>query len=206
MPHAITLSDLSWATPDGHLLFSDINLRFGLERVGLVGRNGVGKTTLLKLITGELLPSTGTVSLSGRIGVLRQSVQVGDDETIADLFEARHALHVLSRAQAGMATLEELGDVDWMLEERIAEALAVVGLDTSPSHRFLRSRAGNAHGQRLPRRSTPCRISSFSTNRPTISTATAACSLSISWRSGAAERLWSAMIASFSRPSMPSSR
>lgn len=132
MPHAITLSDLSWATPDGHLLFSDINLRFGLERVGLVGRNGVGKTTLLKLIAGELLPSTGTISVSGRIGVLRQSVQVGEDQIIADLFEARHALHVLSRAQAGMATLEELGDVDWMLEERIAEALAGVGLDTSP--------------------------------------------------------------------------
>ena len=132
MPHAITLSDLSWATPDGHTLFSDINLRFGLERVGLVGRNGVGKTTLLKLIAGELLPSTGTISVSGRIGVLRQSVHIGDDETIADLFEARHALHVLSRAQAGMATLEELGDVDWMLEERIAEALAGVGLDTSP--------------------------------------------------------------------------
>ncbi|MCZ4430439.1 ABC-F family ATP-binding cassette domain-containing protein [Agrobacterium sp. SOY23] len=133
MPHSITLSDLSWATPDGHPLFSNINLRFGLERVGLVGRNGVGKTTLLKLIAGELPPSAGTVSVSGRIGVLRQSVQVGDDETIADLFDARHALQVLSRAQAGMATLEELGDVDWMLEEAIAEALAGVGLDASPT-------------------------------------------------------------------------
>ncbi|MFF2323071.1 ABC-F family ATP-binding cassette domain-containing protein [Agrobacterium sp. NPDC058088] len=133
MPHSITLSDLSWSTPDGHSLFSNINLRFGLERVGLVGRNGVGKTTLLKLIAGELSPSTGTVSVSGRIGILRQSVQVGADETIADLFEARHALHILSRAETGLATLEELGDVDWILEEKIAGALAEVGLDASPA-------------------------------------------------------------------------
>ncbi|MCZ7470205.1 ATP-binding cassette domain-containing protein [Agrobacterium sp. O3.4] len=133
MPCSITLSDLSWSTPDGHPLFSNINLRFGPERAGLVGRNGVGKTTLLKLIAGELSPSAGTVSVSGRIGVLRQIVQVMPGETVADLFNAREALKVLSSAQAGLATLEELGDVDWMLEEKIADALAAVGLDASPS-------------------------------------------------------------------------
>ena len=133
MSYAITLSDLSWSTPDGHPLFSNINLRFGLERAGLVGRNGVGKTTLLKLIAGELSPSAGTVAVSGRIGVLRQSVQVGCDKTVADLFDARDALQVLDRAQAGTATLDELNDVDWMLEEKIVDALSRVGLDASPS-------------------------------------------------------------------------
>jgi ATPase subunit of ABC transporter with duplicated ATPase domains len=124
MPHSITLSDLSWSTPDGHPLFSNINLRFGPERTGLVGRNGVGKTTLLKLIAGELSPSAGTVSVSGSVNLLRQSVQVVSDETVADLFEARDALEVLARAQAGTATLEELEDIDWMLEEKIAGTLA----------------------------------------------------------------------------------
>ncbi|MDH0616518.1 MULTISPECIES: ABC-F family ATP-binding cassette domain-containing protein [unclassified Agrobacterium] len=133
MPHSITLSDLSWSTPDGHPLFSNINLRFGAERTGLVGRNGVGKTTLLKLIAGELSPSAGTVAVSGSVNLLRQSVQVASDETVADLFEARYALDVLARAQAGAATLEELGDIDWMLEEKIADALAQVGLDALPS-------------------------------------------------------------------------
>lgn len=133
MPHSITLSDLSWSTPDGHSLFSDINLRFGPERTGLVGRNGVGKTTLLKLIAGELSPSAGTVSVSGSVNLLRQSVQVVSDETVADLFEARDALEVLARAQAGTATLEELEDINWMLEEKIAGTLAQVGLDALPS-------------------------------------------------------------------------
>ncbi|WP_144578678.1 ABC-F family ATP-binding cassette domain-containing protein [Agrobacterium sp. DE0009] len=133
MPHSITLSDLSWSTPDGHPLFSNINLRFGPERTGLVGRNGVGKTTLLKLIAGELTPFAGTVSVSGSVNLLRQSVQVVSDETVADLFGARDTLDVLARAQAGTATLEELEDIDWMLEEKIAGALAQVGLDALPT-------------------------------------------------------------------------
>jgi ATPase subunit of ABC transporter with duplicated ATPase domains len=57
---AITLSHLSWSTPDGGALLSGLDLSFGPERAGLVGRNGVGKTTLLKLISGELLPQSGT--------------------------------------------------------------------------------------------------------------------------------------------------
>ncbi|MCJ9754235.1 ATP-binding cassette domain-containing protein, partial [Neorhizobium sp. BETTINA12A] len=89
---SITLANLSWSTPDGRPLFSNLNLSFGPERAGLVGRNGVGKTTLLKLITGELSPASGTVSVSGSLGVLRQSVQVAPDETIADLFGTREAL------------------------------------------------------------------------------------------------------------------
>uniref|UniRef100_UPI00313D66E5 ATP-binding cassette domain-containing protein n=1 Tax=Methylobacterium fujisawaense TaxID=107400 RepID=UPI00313D66E5 len=58
----ITLSRLCWSTPDGRPLFSDINLAFGPERTGLVGRNGVGKSTLLRLIAGDLRPRAGSVS------------------------------------------------------------------------------------------------------------------------------------------------
>ena len=57
MPASIALSDLSYATPDGRALFAGLNLQFGPRRVGLVGRNGVGKSTLLKLISGDLAAS-----------------------------------------------------------------------------------------------------------------------------------------------------
>ena len=112
MPASITLSNLSWSTPDGRPLLSSLDLSFGTERTGLVGRNGVGKTTLIKLVSGELQPQSGTVSFNGRLGILRQSVQVHADETVADLFGATEALAVLKRAEEGHATSEELASAD----------------------------------------------------------------------------------------------
>jgi ATPase subunit of ABC transporter with duplicated ATPase domains len=104
MPASIALSRLAWSTPDGKPLFRDLTLTFGVERTGLVGRNGVGKTTLLKLISGELKPLSGRVTVEGRIATLRQSVQVDPGETLADLFGVREDLAVLARAAAGEAT------------------------------------------------------------------------------------------------------
>ena len=133
---AITLSALSWSTPDGRSLFSQLDLSFGAERAGLVGRNGVGKTTLLKLIAGGLTPQSGRVSVNGSLGVLRQTVQVSPDETVADLFGARDALAILHRAEAGEAGAEELAVADWTLEARMAGALARVGLDAAHDTRL----------------------------------------------------------------------
>jgi ATPase subunit of ABC transporter with duplicated ATPase domains len=123
MPASIAVSNLSWSLPDGRELFSDVNLTFGPERAGLVGRNGVGKTTLLKIIAGDLAPRSGAVSVNGRIGVLRQMVQVEPDETIADLFGVRAQLALLWRAESGEATADDLATADWTLEQRLAETL-----------------------------------------------------------------------------------
>ncbi|MBL8543389.1 MAG: ABC-F family ATP-binding cassette domain-containing protein [Hyphomonadaceae bacterium] len=126
---SITLSKLSWATPDGRVLFSGLDLSFGAERAGLVGRNGVGKSTLLKLIAGELAPQSGKIAVRGTLGVLRQSVQTRAGERIADLFGVRQALALLGKAAAGAASADELANADWTLEARMQAALARVGLD-----------------------------------------------------------------------------
>ena len=129
---SITLSRISWSTPDGQSLFTDLDLSFTAERAGLVGRNGVGKTTLFRLITRELAPRSGSVSIAGTTGMLRQSVQVDPEDTIADLFEARQALALLRRAGAGDATASELAEADWTVETRIERALLDVGLEAHP--------------------------------------------------------------------------
>lgn len=128
MPATISLSALSWRAPDGSAGFSDLTLTFAAERTGLIGRNGVGKTTLLKIITGEVTPASGSVTVDGTLGVLRQSVQLPDGQTIADLFGARASLAVLARAEAGEASVDELAHADWTIEARITAALAEVGL------------------------------------------------------------------------------
>ena len=133
---SVTISQLSYTGPDGRPLFSDLDLSFGAERTGLVGRNGVGKTTLLRLIAGKLSPSSGAIGVSGRVGVLRQQVQPGPDETIADLFGARAGLDLLARAMAGAADMDELAEADWTLEARLEAALDQLALSLIPQTRL----------------------------------------------------------------------
>ncbi|MFC3442503.1 ABC-F family ATP-binding cassette domain-containing protein [Sphingobium rhizovicinum] len=130
---AIILSHLSWSAPDGSSVLSGLNFRFFPERIGLIGRNGVGKSTLLALIAGERRPAAGEVRVEGRFAMLRQTMQPDPGESVADLFDARAALALLERAEAGMATIEELEACDWMLPVRLEDALAEVDLAIDPA-------------------------------------------------------------------------
>ena len=132
MPASVSLSGMSWFTPDGTPLFTDLNLTFGPERTGIVGRNGSGKSTLLRLISGDLYPASGKVQISGTIAMMRQDVITHPDDTIADLFGVRPALDVLDRAEGGLAQVDELADADWTLPARVEAALLRCGLDAAP--------------------------------------------------------------------------
>ena len=132
MQASIVLSDLSWSTPDGTPLFTDLNLSFGPARTGLVGRNGVGKSTLLRLISGELSPTSGQIRRSGTFALVRQEAMVRASDTIADLMGASPALALLERAEAGIATIEDLAQADWLLPSRIEAALLRCGLSCPP--------------------------------------------------------------------------
>ncbi len=137
MSASINVSNLSCATPDGRELFSDLDLTFGPERIGLVGRNGVGKTTLLHIIAGDFPPRSGSVTVSGRLAVLRQMVQVDADETIAGLFGIEEQLVLLARAERGEAAPEDLASADWTLEARLEASLSRFGLDANASTRLV---------------------------------------------------------------------
>lgn len=129
---AITLSQLSWSAPDGTSVLSGLDFRFTPERIGLIGRNGVGKSTLLALIAGDLRPTAGEVRINGSIATLRQTREPAPGATLADLFDARAALTLLDKAEAGDATMDELEACDWTLPSRLADALAEVGLTADP--------------------------------------------------------------------------
>lgn len=132
MPASISLSSLSWSTPDGTPLFSDLNLTFGAERTGIVGRNGSGKSTLLRLIAGDLHPLSGKVQVSGTCALMRQDTMDHPGDTIADLFAIRAALSLLDRAEAGMASVKDMADADWSLPERVEAALLRCDLAVGP--------------------------------------------------------------------------
>lgn len=128
MSSFVTLDGLSYATPDGHSLFENLTLAFGAERTGLVGRNGVGKSTLLRVIQGELAPSGGAMTVRGRLGVLRQALIPPPGATVAALMGVDAALARLRRVEAGEGSEEDFAEADWTLEARLEAALAEVDL------------------------------------------------------------------------------
>ena len=129
MPASITLSDLSWSTPDGRPVLSGLNLAFTTERTGIVGRNGTGKTTLLRLIAGDLAPTSGAITRGATIATLRQIVARRPGETLGEALNLAGPLAILRRAEQGVATTEDLERADWTLEGRLEAALAAAGLD-----------------------------------------------------------------------------
>jgi ATPase subunit of ABC transporter with duplicated ATPase domains len=66
-------------------LFEEVNLKFTPGNVyGLIGANGAGKSTFVKILSGEIEPTTGSVSMDPgeRMSVLKQNQNAYDDETV----------------------------------------------------------------------------------------------------------------------------
>ena len=123
-----TLDKVAARTPDGSPLFDNLTLAFGAERTGVVGRNGVGKSTLMRLISGDQTPAEGSVSRAGTIGVLRQRPDTGFDETVQAVLGVADDLAVIDRILTGQASGDDLETADWTLEARIGDTLDQLGL------------------------------------------------------------------------------
>jgi ATPase subunit of ABC transporter with duplicated ATPase domains len=124
----VTLDSVSAATPDGRLLFENLNLSIGAERIGLVGRNGAGKSTLLALIAGARRPLAGTIARVGTVATLDQTPDVSERARLLDLLGAGAGWDRLSRIERGEGDETDLSEADWDLPARLDQALADVGL------------------------------------------------------------------------------
>ncbi|MBC8065768.1 MAG: ABC-F family ATP-binding cassette domain-containing protein [Chlorobia bacterium] len=85
----LNITNVTKAFGPDHIL-TGVTMRIDArEKVALVGRNGTGKTTLLKILTGQYAPDSGSVHLArgARVGYLRQEVPI--DEGVSVLEEAQ---------------------------------------------------------------------------------------------------------------------
>lgn len=127
----VTARSLRFELPQGENLFSNITFTLNNGRYGLVGPNGVGKSTLAKIIAGKLLPTEGTLTLTHPVVYLAQSETPDKGKTVAEflmnLWESTTVEPSLWAALLGEIPLEaflhHLSGGEWT-RVRIAEALS----------------------------------------------------------------------------------
>jgi ATPase subunit of ABC transporter with duplicated ATPase domains len=111
----VDVNQVSFSLPDGRPLLDEVSFRVGDgTTTALVGPNGTGKTTLLRIIAGDLAADEGAVTRSGGLGVMRQFVgSVRDSSTVRDLLVSvapaavRQAAAVLELAELAMMEAED---------------------------------------------------------------------------------------------------
>lgn len=127
---SIVCSDLSFAWPDDTPLFDGLSFTVGEGRTGLVAPNGAGKSALLKLIAAELTPTSGSVTVEGRLGYLPQSLPYIAHRTVDELLGVApviEALDALADGNPDDDVFATIGD-DWDVEERARAQLDRHGL------------------------------------------------------------------------------
>src|SRR3954449_4156120 len=118
---------LQQVLPDGRVLFDDVSFRVGdSAKTALVGANGTGKTTLLRIIAGDVTPSAGAVAREGGLGVMRQFIgSIRDDTTVRDLLLSLSPPAVRAAGEALDAIeLEMMENDDEKTQMRYAHALS----------------------------------------------------------------------------------
>ncbi|RLV55793.1 ABC transporter ATP-binding protein [Aeromicrobium phragmitis] len=141
---SLTTSHLTFRWPDGDLVLDDLTIGVGPGRHGLVGRNGTGKSTLLRLLAGELSPTSGSINVDGTLGYLPQDPAADPEATVADVLGVSPVLAAIARIEAGSVDpldFDVVGD-DWDVSERVEAALARVGLSAVGLERPVGSLSG----------------------------------------------------------------
>ena len=127
---SVTLSDLTFAWPDGSPVLDGLDAVFGSGRTGLVGLNGCGKSTLLKLIAGRLQPARGSVTAHGTVGYLPQDLTLDPGVRVDAILGISDIRRALARIESGAGTDDDFDTVGaaWDIEERAVSILHRLGL------------------------------------------------------------------------------
>ena len=112
----VDVNSVSFTLPDGRELLRDVSVRVGEgAKVALIGPNGTGKTTLTRIIAGDLDAHEGAVTRSGGLGVMRQFIgKVRDESTVRDLLVSVAPERIRTAAQ-------EIDRTELLMMERDSE-------------------------------------------------------------------------------------
>lgn len=122
----VILQNISYLHSNKDVLFDKITFTVNhQEKIALIGNNGVGKSTLLKIIAGQLKPADGLLKTDSTPFYLSQIFGQFNHLTIAQALQVDDKLNALQEILNGNVSEENLNTLndDWTIEERCNEAL-----------------------------------------------------------------------------------
>lgn len=145
------------------VLFEDVNLRFTSGNCyGIIGANGAGKSTFLKIISGEVDPTTGSVSFTPgeRMSVLNQNhYQFDEFPVLETVMMGDEKLYGIMKEKDAIYMKEDFSDADgerageleslfaemdgWNAESNAATLLSNLGIKEEQHHKLLKELDGN---------------------------------------------------------------
>ena len=127
----LNLKDISYILPNRETLFSAVSLSIDKsEKASLIGDNGTGKSTLLRIVAGEVVAAGGEISCLSKPYYVPQHSGQYDRLTVAGALGIENKISALAAITAGStdehhyATLDD----DWDVEQRAVAALAEWGM------------------------------------------------------------------------------
>lgn len=144
-PKQIFIHQLSFTLPNDKPLFNALNCIFAQRKIGLVGRNGIGKSTLIKLILSELQPTHGSIQITGSIAYVPQNPDATFGTiTVAELLGYAEKLNALQRIENGSIDERDYAvlNEDWNVAICLQQQLATFGLEAIPSQRQISDLSG----------------------------------------------------------------
>ena len=122
---SLQIQGLSYINPNRDVLFQ--NISFSVSSGGkcsIVGNNGVGKSTLLKIIAGKLPPSEGSVSCDDTPYMVPQHFGQFDHMTVAQALGIEEKLNALSHILDGIGSEKDFETLDneWDIQDRLTAA------------------------------------------------------------------------------------
>ena len=131
---SIQIEQLTYEHADREILFQNVsfNIQEGIKAT-LIGNNGVGKSTLLKILAEQLNAKSGTFRISSTPYFVPQHFGQYDDMTIYEALDVAYKIDALQQILAGNNDLDyaeyyEALDDDWEIEEKVKKALTTWGI------------------------------------------------------------------------------
>lgn len=126
----LTLDGVASVLPDGRTLFSGLTASFDQRPTGLVGRNGVGKSVLARILAGLEEPTRGRCVRWGAVYYLAQRVADDTNASVATLAGVGATIAALERIEAGSSEQQDFDLVAdrWSVRDELRDALDAEGM------------------------------------------------------------------------------